>query len=183
FPLATVVESVTVAGATTPEPPSVAVQLNETLSSCQVESGEPQLTTGFFLSTLLPAMGPAVVELLTASATTWLPVEALASSVLAGTEVLRVKVASAGLARPEPPSEALHVMSTSAECQAPSALPQTTTGFCRSTLLPEMGPAVAELPAESPTWCEPVEALASSESARTEVGRVKLASAGLARPE
>src|SRR5438552_1230126 len=104
---------------------------------------------GPFLSTLLPETGPAVAELPTASATDLLPVDALGVSVLAGTVVLRLNVASAGLARPAPPSEAVQAMLTSAGCQDPSAEPQLTAGALRSTLLPPSGPAWVELPATS----------------------------------
>src|SRR5206468_984462 len=100
------------------------------------------------------------------------------SSVLAGTVVLRLKEASAGLAKPETPSEAVQAMLTSPGCQAPSALPQLTVGFFLSTLLPEMGPAVVELLTASATTWLPVETLASSVLAGRLVDRLKEASAG-----
>src|SRR5437867_1398208 len=130
---------------------------------------------GPFLSTLLPETGPAVVELATASATLRVPVEALFVSVPAGTAVDRLNDASAGLARPEPPSVAVQAMLTSVACQTPSGDPHDTVGAFRSTLLPEYGPAVAELPTASVRACEPVEALGFSCPAATVVLRSKLA--------
>src|SRR2546427_5004599 len=114
---------------------------------------------GPFLSILLPETGPAVVELATPSATLRVPVEALVVSVPAGTAVDRLNDASAGLARPEPPSVAVQAMLASVACQTPSADPHEITGDLRSTLLPEYGPAVAELPTASVRAWEPVEAL------------------------
>src|SRR6266545_1970809 len=106
---------------------------------------------GPFLSTLLPLIGPAVAELPTASPTAWVPVEALASSVSAGTLVDRENLASAGLTKPEPASLAVQAILTSLPCQFPSALPHETVGAFLSTLLPLIGPAVAELPTPSAT--------------------------------
>src|SRR2546422_479787 len=104
---------------------------------------------GPFLSTLLPETGPAVVELATASATLRVPVEALGVSGPAGTAVVRVKGAGAGPVRPEPPSGAVQPRSTLVPCQAVSVASQVKVGALRSTLLPEYGPAVAELPTAS----------------------------------
>ena len=57
-----------------------------------------------------------------------MPVEAFDVSVPAGTLVDSEKLASAGLASPEPLSEAVQAMLTSAECHAPSADPQLMVG-------------------------------------------------------
>ena len=57
-----------------PEPPSEAVQPIETLSACQTPSAEPQLTVGFFLSTLLPPKGPTTVVCPTPSVKVFVPV-------------------------------------------------------------------------------------------------------------
>src|SRR5437667_11148834 len=57
------------------------------------------------------------------------------------------------------------------------------SGALRSTLLPAIGPAVAQLPALSQTWRLSVDAFASSLPAGTLVDSEKLASAGFARPE
>src|SRR5262245_60852284 len=91
------------------------------------------LTLGAFLSTLLPLSGPAVVALPARSATLWLPVAALAVSVPVGTLVLRVKLASAAFASPDPPSLAVQAMLTSLACHRPSALPHDTPGGVLST--------------------------------------------------
>src|SRR5438093_8234786 len=104
---------------------------------------------GPFLSTMLAETGPAVEELPTASATALVPVEALEVSVPEGTVVLRLNVASAEFARPEPPSEAAQAMLTSLACHEPLAEPQVTAGAFLSTLLPAIGPAVAALPTAS----------------------------------
>ena len=132
---------------------------------------------------MLPVMGPAVAELLTASATERLLVEALLVSASVPTLVLRLKDASAGLASPEPPSVAAQAMLTLSGCQFPSADPQETTGAFLSTLLPEIGPAVEELPAPSATARLLVEALFVSVFAATEVVKSNEASAGSARPD
>src|SRR5207249_2335696 len=116
----------------------------ETSLPCQSLSAGPQLTVGAFLSTMFPETGPAVAKLPTASATGWLPVEAFASSVPAGTLVESEKLASPGLASPEPPSLAVHPIETSVACHVPSAEPQLTSGAFLSTLFPETGPAVAQ---------------------------------------
>src|SRR5688500_17394457 len=59
----------------------------------------------------------------------------------------------------------------------------TITGAFLSTLLPPIGPAVAQLPTLSQTSRLPVSALAVSVPAGTPVERVNAASAELARPE
>src|SRR2546429_9801506 len=97
---------------------------------------------GAFLSTLFPVIGPAAV-LLPAASPTLLPfVDALLVSVPAATLDVKLKLASAALARPEPPSLAVHAIETSDACHAPSAEPQLTVGALRSILLPVIGPAV-----------------------------------------
>ena len=83
---------------------------------------------GAFLSTRLPPIGPAVAQLPSRSHTLRVPVAALAVSVPAGTEVERLKLASAGLARPEPLSLAVQAMLTSFACHWPSAVPQLIAG-------------------------------------------------------
>src|ERR1043165_3164076 len=138
---------------------------------------------GPFLSTRLPATGPALVQLPTASQTTRLSVEAFESSVPAGTLVESEKLASPAFASPEPPSVAAQAICTSVACQAPSALAHEAEGAFLSTLLPLTGPAFAQLPARSQTVRLSVEALAVSVPAATCVESRKLASAGSARPE
>src|SRR6266446_6229101 len=86
------------------------------------------LIAGGFLSTMLPATGPAVAQLPATSQIERVPVCALEVSVPAGTLVLREKVASWGLARPEPASLALQRMLVSLACQRASGPPQLTTG-------------------------------------------------------
>jgi len=89
---------------------------------------------GAFLSILLPAIGPAVVEFPALSATLRLLVEALLVSVLLATFIVRLKLASAVFARPEVASLALHAMLTSLACHALSAVPHDTIGAVLSTL-------------------------------------------------
>src|SRR5207244_11298922 len=90
----------------TPSPALYTLSLHDALpilltsAGCQDPSAEPHETVGALRSTLLPETGPAVAELPTASATDLLPVDALGVSVLAGTVVFRVNVASAGAAGP-----------------------------------------------------------------------------------
>ena len=72
------------------------------------------------LSTLLPVMGPATAQFPALSQTLRLSVGASESSVPAATSVESEKLASPGLARPEPPSLAVQAMPTSAACQAAS---------------------------------------------------------------
>src|SRR5258708_33157524 len=83
---------------------------------------------GGFLSTMLPAMGPAVAQLPTMSQTWCVLVEALLVSVPAGTLVVSEKLVSAGLPRPEAESEAEQVMLTSLACQRPSGLAHEIAG-------------------------------------------------------
>src|SRR5439155_17850327 len=124
-----------------------------TSDACHRTSGDSHpWVWGASLSTLLPPMGPAVTQLLTASHTWWEPVEASLVSVPAATKVDRLKTASAGSARSDPPSEAVQAMETSVACQAPSAEPQLTLGALRSTLMPVKEPAVAQLFTLSHTW-------------------------------
>src|SRR5438094_85875 len=87
LPAGTVVESEKLPSEAnaSPEPPSEAVQPMLTLAACQTPSAEPQLVAGAFLSTMLPAIGPAVVQLPALSQTWRLFVEAFAVSVPAGT--------------------------------------------------------------------------------------------------
>src|SRR5439155_1300004 len=139
-------------------------------------SGTVQLIDGAFLSTLLSAIGPAMTVCPTASLTEWLPVEAFESSVLAGTLVERLKFASPETASPEPPSEALQRIETSAWCHAPSAEPQLTLGFFLSTLLPPSGPAVVVWPTPSVRVFEPVRASSVSVPFGTVVESEKLES-------
>src|SRR5438270_8857669 len=52
-----------------------------------------------------------------------------------------------------------------------------------SIMLPSIGPAVAQFPAKSHTWCEPVIAFAVSVPTGNEVASKKLLSGGFASPE
>src|SRR3989442_5674049 len=61
--------------------------------------------------------------------------------------------------------------------------PAVIVGAFLSTLMPPIGPAVAQLLIASQTWSEPVEAFAVSLPDGTLVERVKLASDALARPD
>src|SRR5258708_7284456 len=83
---------------------------------------------GGFLSTLLPPMGPAVVQFCARSQTAWGEVCAFAVSVPAATEVAREKLASAPLARPERASDAAQPRVTSPACHRPSGAAQLTIG-------------------------------------------------------
>ncbi len=86
------------------------------------------LTVGPRLSTMLPVMGPAVVQLPAASHTLRLAVAASAVSVPWGTAVARENEPSAGSARPEPTSVAVQAMLTSPACHCPSAATHSTSG-------------------------------------------------------
>src|SRR5438132_1650241 len=79
-------------------------------------------------------------------------VVAFAVSVPAATLVVSEKLASAGLARPEPPSEPVQARLTLPACQTPSADAQENAGGFLSTMFPAIGPAVVQLPALSHTW-------------------------------
>src|SRR5690242_3556664 len=100
----------------------------------------PQSSSGPFSSTLIPLIGPAVVQLPALSHTLWRPVEAFAVSVPTGTLVVRLKLASAGSARPEPPSDAVHAMLTSVACQVDGAVAQVTSGGVKSQLTVRAAP-------------------------------------------
>src|SRR5262245_28769205 len=90
------------------------------------------VTVGALLSTLLLPSGPTAPQLPATSHTVRLFVKAFAVSDPAGTDVVRLKLASAGLAKPDPLSAAVHAKTTSDPCQKPSADPQVTTGASRS---------------------------------------------------
>ena len=92
-------------------------------------------TVGAFLSTLLPAIGPAVAQLFVLSQTWYVPVLAFAVSVPTATEVDSVKFASDAFASPEPLSWAVHEMITSEACQTPSAEPQEMVGGVESSVI------------------------------------------------
>jgi hypothetical protein len=96
------------------------------------------------MSTLFPQIGPAGVLLPALSDTTRLPVQALELPPGAVTVVLKLKLASAGLANPDPGglSVAVQPMLTLLACQFPSAVPQFTTG---GTLSKQKGPWVLSL--------------------------------------
>src|SRR5437762_2855159 len=84
---------------------------------------------------------------------------ALLISSPAETVVFRVAVSDP--ATPDPPSEAVQAMATSAPCHIASAAPHNTTGALRSTLLPEMSAGeAAQLPAASQALSVPAEAAA-----------------------
>jgi hypothetical protein len=68
-----------------------------------------------------------------------------------GTLVVKLKLASAAFASPDPRSLALQAMVTSLLCQAPFASLHEIVGATLSTLLPVTGPAVVQLPALSQT--------------------------------
>src|SRR4051812_18517867 len=90
--------------------------------------GVVSVTCGGFLSTLLPAIGPAVTQLPATSQIAREPVDALALSVPVATFVESEKLASAPLASPESPSLDVHARLTSLACHIPSASAQLTLG-------------------------------------------------------
>src|SRR5712691_5544287 len=100
---------------------------------------------------MFPATGPAVVLLPTASLIVRLSVEALLSSLPAGTLVDNEKPAGEPASSPDPPSAAVQAIETLPTCHAPSAVAQFTLGAFLSTLFPEIGPAVAQFPTASQT--------------------------------
>src|SRR4030095_7361360 len=81
---------------------------------------------------MLPAMGPAVVQLPTAWQTRRLPVAALPSSSPVPTDVISVNDASVELSSPLSPSLAVHAIATLSPCHKPSAALQCTTGGATS---------------------------------------------------
>src|SRR4051812_22322622 len=86
----------------TPEPPSVAVQFAfaDPFSRTRL-AGQVSATSGVFLSTFAPLIGPATELLPARSKTVFELVDALLVSVLAATLVVRLKLASAALASPD----------------------------------------------------------------------------------
>src|SRR5579884_1118509 len=107
-----------------------------TSAACQASSALSQVTIGCDLSTLNPAIGPAVAQLPTASHTSRVPLTALSSAVPFGTLVVRVKLAAAPSCRPEPSSLAAQLTVTSKACQAPSGLWHAITGALLSIFRP-----------------------------------------------
>jgi hypothetical protein len=77
---------------------------------------------------MIPSIGPAVTQFPALSHTLWLFVEAFAVSVPSSTVVMRLKLASAGSARPEPPSNASHGMLTSVACHVDGVGVQAMSG-------------------------------------------------------
>src|SRR5687767_10174824 len=90
---------------------------------------------GAFLSTLFPLIGPAVAQLPATSQTVLLLVEAFAVSVFAVTLVVKLKLSTAALLRPEMPSFAVQGIFTSVACHTPSAESQETEGADLSILM------------------------------------------------
>src|SRR5262249_25653803 len=86
------------------------------------------LIAGAFLSTMMPAMGPAFAQFPARSQIRRLPVSEFAVSVPAGTLVFSVKVASPGFARPDPESLAEQPRVTSVACQSASGLAHMICG-------------------------------------------------------
>jgi hypothetical protein len=184
-PVATLVVSVKLASVAfaSPDPPSPAVQAMATSLPCQAPSAAPHETVGAFLSTLLPAIGPAVAQAPTLSQTCRLFVEALGVSVPAPTAVVRLKPASAAFANPDPLSLAVQAIATSLLCHALSAAPHETVGAFLSTLLPASGPIVVHVPPPLQILRLFVAALVVSVPLGTFVVRVKAASAAFANPD
>src|SRR4051794_39965347 len=87
---------------------------------------------GAFLSTALPPTGPATLQLPATSHTPWVPVAAFACSTPGATAVASAKVVSAGLARPDEMSTAVHAIVASVPCHDPSASAQRTVGAVAS---------------------------------------------------
>src|SRR6185369_3155419 len=79
-------------------------------------------------STRLPAIGPPVAQLPATSQTVWLLVTALPLLASGATEVASAKLASAGSARPEPVSVAVHASVTFTGCHAPSGSAHAIAG-------------------------------------------------------
>ena len=125
-----------------PEPPSPTVKAavcsprHQSLlpGSEQLFAPGSSATTGAFLSTRIPAIGAAVAELPTASATDFESVAASSFSVPSGTLVVSWNVASAGFWRPEPPSAAVQPIATSTADHAEGADAHASAGAFRSTM-------------------------------------------------
>src|SRR5262245_23744742 len=90
--------------------------------------GVVTMMLGALRSILFPAIGPAVAQFPATSQMVRLFVLALASSTPGETPVTREKSASAGLARPEAPSLAVHASVTLSPCHAPSGAAHDTVG-------------------------------------------------------
>src|SRR5829696_2335415 len=154
-------------GGATPDPPSLADQMAVAELPWMIGvDGQTIVTTGPFLSTLLPPSGPAVVVFPTASFKDFVPVCALAVSLPAGTFVESEKVASLAGSRPEPPSAAVHARETSVADQALAGPAHENVGALRSTLLPPMSAGEgAQLSTASQAWSPLADAAALSVSA------------------
>src|SRR5438093_679551 len=94
--------------------------------------------------------GPAVARFPAASKKSWDPVKAVGSSLPSATVV--DSRALDDPAMPEPVSDAEQLIETLLAFQPVGRWSQVTVGSVRSTLFPPIGPAVAQLPAESQTW-------------------------------
>ena len=129
-PGATLVVSVTVAcdGVARPDAASEAVQSIDALVASHCALAVPQDTTGPLRSILLPAIGPAVVQLAAVSHTVTLFVLALASSTPAATLVVRLNDACDGVARSDWESVAVQAIDALVPSHAALAEPQWTTG-------------------------------------------------------
>src|ERR1051325_9006980 len=77
---------------------------------------------------MMPLMGPAWAQLPRLSQMVLLLVRAFAVSMPDDTEVVRMKIASAEFAKPEPLSVAVHAIATSPACQSPSVAPHWIVG-------------------------------------------------------
>ena len=140
------------------------------------------LTLGAARSILLPLSGPAVAQLPTPSQTTRLAVAALEVATPSATLVLSVKLASALVAKPDPPSLVEQFSATLAACQTLSAGAHVTTGALLSICNP-LSCAVLQLPATSQITAALVWALSLSWSAPTFVVSVTAAGVPGASPE
>src|SRR5204863_3603373 len=121
------------AGSARSEPPSDAVHAMLTPHTCHLVDCGSHACAGHFSSTMIPVIGPAVTQFPALSQTLWLLVEAFAVSVPAGTFVARLKLASAGSARSEPPSDAVHGMLTSVACHVGDVGVQARSGGVKSS--------------------------------------------------
>ena len=130
--------SVAVAGATPtfapPGPVASAVWFADTVRA------------GALLSTLLPAIGPAVVQLPSWSQIARLLVSAFAVSVPSATLVVSEKLASDGSSRPKA-SDAVHAIVTSVPCHSPSTVPHVTVGGVLSSGSNNRGMAMSSVSA------------------------------------
>src|SRR5687767_1390196 len=120
---------------------------------------------GAFLSILLPPIGPATAALSARSTMRCEPVAASLVSLPAATVVTSENAASAALASPDVPSDAVQATVTFPACHWSSAAPHAIDGAARSSLI--LAPATLDtLPASS--RADPVTAVTPSDATTNE---------------